>query len=164
MIYQYSTGYRGKQNAQAMGEACERIEQRGTLTPAALVDEARPEDSPIHDSFEWDDEVAAEKYRQSQASYYIRHLEAVPVGCSEPQRAFVPLTPVSAKGGTFGYMNITSAMASEPTRAIVLDRAMRELRAFREKYEKLDELAEVFEAIDKVEGESRMELAITAVA
>ena len=150
MIYQYSTGYRGRNNAQAMGEACERIERRGTLTPAALVDEARPEDSPIHDSFEWDDAIAAEKYRCTQAGYYIRHLEAIPVDTGQPMPAFVSATPVSAKDGTMGYVSIQTALASEPTRAIVLERAKRELAAFREKYEELEELADVFAAIDEV--------------
>lgn len=156
MIYQYSAGYRGKQNAQAMGEACERIEQRGVLTPAALVDEARPEDSPIHDSFEWDDEIAAEKYRCTQAGYYIRHLEAIPVDTGKPMPAFLSATPVSAKGGSNGYVSIETALASEPTRAIVLERAKRELTAFREKYEELEELADVFAAIDEVTAIERV--------
>lgn len=150
MIYQYSAGYRGKQNAQAMGEACERVAKRGMLTKEALVDEARPEDSPIHDSFEWDDAIAAEKYRCEQAGYYIRHLEAIPVDTGKPMPAFLSATPVSAKGGSNGYVSIETALASEPTRAIVLERAKRELTAFREKYEELEELADVFAAIDEV--------------
>lgn len=147
--YRFKAGSRCAVGAQEMGEACERLESRGALTPAALVDEARPEGSPIHGCFEWDDAAAAEIYRQKQAGYYIRSLEVVPVGAAEPVRAFVSITPVTASR-TRGYMSVEVAMASEDTRAVVLDRAKRELIAFRDKYRQLDELAGVFAAIDEV--------------
>lgn len=36
------------------------------------MDAARPEASPLHDYFEWDDEAAGEKYRQLQAARIMR--------------------------------------------------------------------------------------------
>ena len=51
----------------------QRIEQKyGYLTPEFVVDEARPEGSPIHSRFEWDDSVAGEAYRRGQARQLIR--------------------------------------------------------------------------------------------
>ena len=44
----------------------------GELTPGLVVDTARPEDSPLHSHFEWDDGIAGEKYRQVQAAAMIR--------------------------------------------------------------------------------------------
>lgn len=39
----------------------------GTVTPEAVVEEARPSGAPLHSAFEWDDAVAAETHRQEQA-------------------------------------------------------------------------------------------------
>ena len=48
--------YVGRQwgvSAQIAGEELERIEARdGEITPRAVVDEARPEDSKLHNAFE----------------------------------------------------------------------------------------------------------------
>lgn len=44
----------------------------GTLTPTAVLDDARSPNSPLHDYFEWNDDVAAEKYRLDQARRLIR--------------------------------------------------------------------------------------------
>jgi hypothetical protein len=50
---------------------------RGRLTPALVVEEARPDDSPLHDRFEWDNEVAGEEYRRHQARQLIRSVKVV---------------------------------------------------------------------------------------
>jgi hypothetical protein len=43
-----------KVDADTVGEIFESIEERdGVLSPSAVVDEARPEVSPIHACFEW---------------------------------------------------------------------------------------------------------------
>jgi len=42
-------------------------DQHGTLTPALVVTEARDDAHPLHSRFEWDDQVAGEKWRQEQA-------------------------------------------------------------------------------------------------
>lgn len=44
----------------------------GKITPEALVAAARSEDSPLHSYFEWDNDVAAEKYRMMQARTLLR--------------------------------------------------------------------------------------------
>ncbi len=45
--------------------------ERGTLTPEAILESARDEGHALHRYFEWDDSVAAEKYRRAQASSLI---------------------------------------------------------------------------------------------
>jgi len=47
-------------------------ERDGTVSAQALVDEGRDESSPLHGFFEWRDEVAAEKYRLTQAYQMIQ--------------------------------------------------------------------------------------------
>ena len=63
----------------------------GRLTSAAVVDAARPDQAPLHPAFEWDDEKAAERYRQHQASTLIRAVVVLPeVASAKPEhRAYV---------------------------------------------------------------------------
>lgn len=44
----------------------------GDLTPDIVLDAARPESSPLHKHFEWDDSVAAEAWRKDQARTLIQ--------------------------------------------------------------------------------------------
>ena len=56
----------------------ERIHQdRGTLKPQDVVDEARPKEAPLHPAFEWNDFIAGEQYRNIQARSLIKvvHVE-----------------------------------------------------------------------------------------
>ena len=55
-------------------EALKEIAKRdgGLLRPQAVVDAARPEDSPLHGAFCWDDTEAARLYRLDQAQRLIR--------------------------------------------------------------------------------------------
>jgi len=51
----------------------------GRLTPPLVVDEAKKENSPLHDLFEWDDEKAGHAYRLKQARDLIRRVYVVVV-------------------------------------------------------------------------------------
>jgi hypothetical protein len=77
-------------DAQTAGSELDRIRQRdGTIIPAVVVDEARPEEAPLHPAFEWRDSVAAENYRQHQASTLIKVVRVVPATPQEPRVASV---------------------------------------------------------------------------
>lgn len=76
------------EDAQVLGETFEQIAERAELTPETVVDEARPEASPIHDFFEWDNDHAAENWRKQEARHYLTHLHIQVVKNSEPVRAF----------------------------------------------------------------------------
>lgn len=155
----YSWKYGQQVSAQVVGEQFEAIEKRdGSLTKKAVVEAARPEDSPMHSLFEWDDAVAGELYRENQAGYYIRTLEVeiVPVGGKSGKavtmRGFVNVAPVmknmpESKGT---YINTQRAIQTPDTYMIVLERAKNELRMFREKYRDIKELEPVFAVINQV--------------
>ncbi len=145
-VYKWKSGSRVKCSAQAAGEVCEKLQRRGKLTPENLVDASRSEDAPLHGAFEWDDAIAAEKYRVTQASYIIRSIEVETKYAEEPVRAFVPVT---FKEKT-SYKGIEVVLKSEDGREQLLSRAMAELRAFERKYNSLEELAGVFAAIREV--------------
>ena len=73
-------------DAQVAGEELARISdsQGGELTPAAVVEAATPEASPLHPAFTWDDSQAAVEYRLQQARHLIRSIEIVRV--EKPQQ------------------------------------------------------------------------------
>lgn len=157
MIYKVKSGFRLKASlAQSVGEECERLESEGRLTPRNLVEASRPEDAPLHDCFEWDDTVAAEKWRDAQASYIIRSVEVTVDGANEPTRAFV----ATVSDDKQEYRAIGYVLRSTDSREALLESARRELLSFRRKYATLYELAKVFDAIDDEVGtQQTLELA-----
>lgn len=144
-------------SAQIAGEELEKIESRdGEITPRAVVEEARPEGSKLHNVFEWDNEKAAEQYRLTQASHFIRCIVVKPEEKEnkEPVRMFVNCNPTDdGQKKTGSYINFRSAFEDPESRAVILSNAKHELKIFRQKYSKLKELAAVFEAIDSTIGE-----------
>lgn len=60
--------------------------RRGSIKPADVVEVSRPDDAPMHDVFEWNDQVAAERFREDQARHVIRSVRIVMVsdGIVEP--------------------------------------------------------------------------------
>lgn len=157
MIYKLKAGARLPVKAQVAGDECERLESEGRLTPKNLVEASRPEDAPLHKCFEWDDTVAADKWRQAQAAYIIRSVEVQIERSSEPTRAFV--ATVSDASGE--YRSIGYVLRQSDSRKALMENARRELLSFRRKYQTLHELADVFDAIDGVIGSQQgLELAV----
>lgn len=156
MIYKLKSGARLPVKAQVAGEECERLEAKGMLTPNNLVEASRPDDAPLHKCFEWDDTVAAEKWRQTQAAYIIRSVEVTVEKSIEPTRAFVATVSDDSRE----YRSVGYIMRRADDREALLDSARRELLAFRRKYQTLHELSEVIDAIDGVIGSQQtLELA-----
>lgn len=148
-VYQWKKSSQLKLDAQKVGETLAKIELKSGLTPQAVVDASRRKNSLLHDYFEWDDTIAAEKYRETQASYLIRQIEIVSTGTSEPVRAFVSVT-CGDETASRTYINVERALSTPQTREEVLERALSELRAFERKYAGLEELADIIDAIRRV--------------
>lgn len=149
MIYQWRPEARVKIDAQAAGEELERIRVcgNGRLVAAQVVDASRPDDAPLHDHFEWDDQQAAEQFRIDQARYLIR---SITVSVETPEqvsqvRAFVSVIRDEDRS----YTSIAHALSDEDLRTQVLQKAWAELEAWRKRYAELIELADMFSAIDQ---------------
>ena len=56
-------------------DAIAALEVDGRLTPDAVIEEAANANSPLHELFEWDDGLAAHKYRVEQARKVIRDVK-----------------------------------------------------------------------------------------
>jgi hypothetical protein len=120
----------------------------GLLLPQSVVEAARPQNSPLHSRFEWDDTEAAESYRLWQARQLIRVVVEQIAGVAAPTEVFVSLSPDRSRG--HGYRVTTEVMSDAAMRGILLQDALDELNVFRHKYARLRELAIVFSAIRKV--------------
>ena len=137
--------------AEIVGKTCEKLEaQYGSVTNENFLDAARAESSPTHPLFEWDDSIAAERYRKDQSSRILSNLRiTIASDNSEPKmvRAVYNVKPGNENAN---YRSFDVVMRDADLRKEVLKRAIRELVIFKEKYETLKELADVFSAIDAV--------------
>ena len=157
MVYKYGwkiNKYPGV-SAEEAGKHIEKIQyEQGVVTSANLLESARPEDSAIHPCYEWDDAVAAEKYRLSQSNDLLQNLVQVIVaedGSEEKvSRAFVNVAEID-QFTPGSYVKVETALSDEGMRRIVLQKALKEVLTFKAKYENLSELAEVFKAISDLE-------------
>lgn len=133
-----------KANAQLVAEEIASIGEN--VTPAQIVDKARDGGTELHKCFEWDDSVAAEKYRLSQARQVVCHLVIrETVREDRPPIRFM----LQVKNGA-GY-EPTKIIYKDPVKyQELLDGVLRELVAIRNKHSNLAELEEVFSAIDDV--------------
>lgn len=124
----------------------------GDLDPEVVVEAARPEDSPLHNSFTWDDSEAGRQWRLHQARQLIKAVvtyETTNSGAVVERRVFVSLTP-DRRAGT-GYRLLTNVLNDEEQRRQLLLDARGEMVGFRRKYQRLSELVAVFEAMARVE-------------
>lgn len=152
----------------------EQIEkERGSVTKETFLEASRPEDSPTHDLFEWDDSIAAENYRLHQSGQFIRELhidiekveddsckqislnlsEEKPKERPQTMRAFLATTAYGNGNRIFQkaeYVSAEKALSEPISRQNVLQNARRELLMFRRKYTMLKELQPVFKEIDKI--------------
>lgn len=116
-------------------------DQHKALTPKLVVDIARAEDHPLHHRFQWDDEVAAERFRLVQAAAMIRSVRVVykdnqETGEESRVRAFVsPAQPNRPSG----YLPTDVALHDPMTRQLVLRQFERAILALKRQYGHLQE-------------------------
>ena len=117
----------------------------GDCTPQDILNKARDENSELHKCFEWDDSIAAEKYRLSQARQVIQFLVIVPKKEEDtPTRVF----QISSERTV--YKPTRTFLTNQDEYQSLLNRAKAELVAIRNRYEQLAELETVFDAIDSL--------------
>lgn len=113
-------------------------------TPEQVLEKAKDENSELHKCFDWDNEIAGEKWRLHQARNVINGLVFVPKENKEqPVRVF-SYTP-----GT-NYKPTIQMVVDMNEYTMLLKQARRELEAFKTKYKTLKELKVVFDAIDEL--------------
>jgi len=151
MVYEWK--YNMPIKAQVVGEHFEQLEkQQGHITPKIVLESARSETSAIHPCFEWNDDVAAEKYRETQAGLLIRNLTVKMIETgekqTEPVRAYVSIK----QSDSSEFISLQNVLKDDELTQKMLEQAKNELNAFAKKYSALQELSKVFEVIAEVNG------------
>lgn len=128
----------------------------GQLDPQIIVNEARPKGAPLHDSFEWEDGIAAEKYRLGQARFLIMRVRVIVE--TEPTRkervrAFVAIPGTSTDAGGASYRHIVDVAEDDETMKLILQQMDREWRAMLNRYRKYQQFWDLINrTIDNEEG------------
>ena len=133
----------------------------GALTPGNVVESARPEDSPLHDSFEWDNEKAGDAYRLVQARALIRRVYIIKPSNDDENPKQLMRAYVSVSNGDSErdreYVTLTKAMNDAQMRMQVLRNALRDAQAFMAKYKSLKELSSVIGEMEKFVSKTHSE-------
>ena len=117
-----------------------------TATPVQIVEAAKDERSELHKCFTWDDTEAAIKWRKHEARQITHFLVIRDDSRGEEElerRVFYVTDSPSA-----GYRAAPLIFKVEDEYQKLLRQALRELRAFKEKYKSLQELNYILNLID----------------
>ena len=149
--YEWKTKGLYKADADVVGKIFEDLENTVGLTAENVVEVSRDESSPIHNEFEWDNDVAAESWRKRQAQNMIGNLSIVLTETEvdsdvKSVRAFYATE-------LHQYESIQAIFSDNEKKDDLLQKAIRELQAFKKKYALLSKLSVVFDAIDNVTKE-----------
>lgn len=120
------------------------------VTPKDVVNYARNPNTELHKCFEWDDAIAAEKYREHTARVLIRSFTFEHIDKETEERTPIRIFSHDSEENT--YKQTTRMVIVEDKYALLLQNAKRELDAFRRKYEMLSELEDIIEDISKILG------------
>ena len=141
----WKEGFGFYKDADAQTVAEEILSMGEDVSAKQIVDKARDISTELHKLFEWDDGIAAEKYRESQARQIICHLviqeETVPEDRPEV-RYFFKTEPSE------GYKPTQTIVRKEDEYKSLLAQAYADLQAFKRKYACLEELREILDLID----------------
>lgn len=171
-VFGWKSGARLKAKAEEAAKVLKQIHKQEPLTPQALVRHAVDTASPLHNDFTWDNNEAAEKYREDQGRLILRSL----VVCykrdddsySEPIRYTVKVTrdedekediyeTIALKSHV--YVPLREAMADPDNRHRVMQRALSDFVSLRKKYAEYEEFARIFEEIDRLVESGPMSIA-----
>lgn len=140
-----------KVSADVAGRVMEELADGPGLTAQNLVNVSRPEDAPLHPCFEWNDSLAAERYREWQARKIIGTIEIV-----REEMTTDPEKPVTVRAfhalrteETAGYEHIEVILSDEEKSERLMELAKRDMGIFKEKYNGLKKLSKVFRAMDE---------------
>lgn len=153
MIYEWTRGNTAV-SAQVVGETIAGIaKESGRCTPKQLVDEATPDDSPLHPLFTWDDTEAAERWRVHQARNVINNItvrvEHNHKTVSAPAFVSVGRVASTVERGA-GYRAIQDVSDDPGFRAEAMQSALSEINGIRRRYAAIKELAPIWDAADLI--------------
>lgn len=113
-------------------------DQHQKLHPALVVNEARDENHPLHDRFEWDDSIAGEAWRRQQAHELIKSVRITYRKADESENSVRAFHAVRSEQG-YTYEPTEKVVADPFTAKLVLADMEREWKALFRRYNEFDE-------------------------
>lgn len=159
-VYRYRKGRSGPAGLSAAQVANELNRIRaahGDLTPPIIVSASRDRHALFHHHFDWNNKVAADKWRNHQARNLINVVEIIPEQTGKAVPAFVNVTIEPANvddaqpgRATHAYRPIAEVIEDPAQKARFLEMIARRLKALRDQYDHVTEFAAVWAAVDEV--------------
>ena len=107
--------------AKVVGSVLKQLADEQRLTSRQVVDESTPKDAPLHPCFEWDDAIAADRYRVKQASTLIRDIKIIEDGAEagriaqkRAQESVTYFAGVPDEGSKTVTYKVASELAHDP--------------------------------------------------
>lgn len=148
--FSWKPGTRVPVPATVAGAELDRIRESnaGALTAAAVVDAARHPDSPLHKAFNWNDDEAAEMFRQQQARHLIHSIRVTVTGGESAPPRLVYVNVTTREAGR-AYLPADVVLSDDQYRDQAVGEALAALEGWRRRYADLRELSDLFAAIDR---------------
>jgi hypothetical protein len=129
----------------ATAEIMRLTEDNVYVTPEMVVQEARPEGSPLHDLFEWDNEICGEKYRLIQARMLIRIVREIDGEDEDGMPVYVRALTSAKRAGREepGYLTTREVLKSEVSEAILLRALKREVASLNKRFRHLKQFGQI---------------------
>lgn len=153
VAYKWAENARMGADAQAVGEAVERLASRhgGVVPKEVFWREAQKKNHPAHGLFEWNVQKAAEAHWNDQARKILRTLVVVVKEQEAPAYVKVEITDADGRSHE-GFMRTDKAMGAPDAKAKVLADAIRQLRGLQRRYSVLsDTLQPIWDALDQID-------------
>lgn len=145
--YSFRSGSHVKGDPQAVGEALDALQEENgqRVTARIVVDAARPDESPLHPCFEWDDVRAAELYREEQARDVIASVRVVTQNGTQQkiQRAYVNVVENVGGDEQRGYVPMARVLSDGDLYRQVCEQAAKDLKSWEDRYSEFETLARI---------------------
>lgn len=146
-IRTWKTGFASLYKGANAEQVASEIESLGNdVTPTEILEKAKDDTTELHKCFEWEDSVAAEKWRLQQARMIVCHLVIKEDGEDDAGKPEIRIFHKTDRAD--GYKPITFIMQDKTEYEKLLAHAREELRIFKQKYHNLSELEEILALID----------------
>lgn len=137
-----------KADAQKCYEEIQEIGEE--VKPEQVVKRAKDKSSELHKCFDWDNTIAAEKWRLNQARSVLNHLVVIKHEVDDPKSEPIQFRVMmkNDRSELSGYKQTIVMVKDEDEYRKLLNQAYEELRAFKQKYQCLSELSEIIALIE----------------
>lgn len=157
-------------DARVIGPVLQALAETGGVTTRDVVDAARSENSPLHVYFEWDDKIAADKYRLDRARNMLSAIKVRYIENDQPKeaRAFQVTRTQAYEDSPRQYRSFQVLHGDSAFAAQMMENAVDDLVSWRRRYEPYTDMwlkfGDMFEVIINQVGEFEQEVVAQGIS